>query len=330
MATQTAIPRTKSPIPEPVDADAVPQADGAGANGHQVAPVDAALKLADSIPIPKPSASQTEIAIPGANGHPVMYSDGLPSLNALDSWYVNYIYPPTAGDPMPGGIPHQDFFLTIGEFFKRVLGLMGVPALTFGDVNIYYRDEYGQLAAVAPDACVILGVEAENLEGRESYFIETLDKPPDLVLEIASPSTSENDIEAKPEIYAYIAVSEYWMADPTGGKRYGAPLIGLKLVDGEYVEIEIERLPDGGLRGYSEVLQTYLYWKDNEVRLRHPHSGQWMRTPLELERDNAEAEARAIAAEARADAEAKARADADAEIAALRKRLKKLGLLDED
>ena len=29
MATQTAIPRTKSPIPEPVDADAVPQADGA-------------------------------------------------------------------------------------------------------------------------------------------------------------------------------------------------------------------------------------------------------------------------------------------------------------
>ena len=316
MATQTAIPRIKPPVPKPADADADRNVKADSPNGRQVKFGDAALELADAAPKSKPSAPK--VPVPGANGHPVMYSDGLPSLDALDKWYINYIYPPSS-EPMPGGIPHQEFFLTIAEFFSRLLGLMGITALTLGDVNIYYLDKSGRLASVAPDACVILGVNRDEVDGYESYFVEAMGKPPDLVFEIASPSTAKDDLVRKRETYARIAVPEYWMADPTGGKRYGFPLLGLKLVDGEYAEIEMEELPDGGARGYSEVLQTYLYFIDGEIRLRNPIADEWLRSPLDETKARIAAEARAEAAEARAD-------EAEAEIAALRERLRQLGL----
>lgn len=62
--------------------------------------------------------------------------------------------------------------------------------------------------------------------------------PPDLILEILSPSTRRRDQRQKMALYARFAVPEYWMVDP--GFR---TVIAFQLRDGRY-----ERLPeDGGL-----------------------------------------------------------------------------------
>ena len=269
-------------------------------------------------------ATQTAmpIAAPDLDGErPVMYSDGLPSLREMDSEERNIIYPPKT-EKMPDGIEHATQFLKIVPLLRNALEMIGTTAFTLGDIFIYYLDEYGRRERVAPDALIALGVTREDTGEAESYFVELMGKPPDFVMEMASRSTHRVDLEAKPEIYAFIGIAEYWQLDPFGGRYYGFPLRGLRLVDGEYVEIEMEELPDGSLRGHSDVLGIDLYWMEGELRLRDPVAGRWL--PLPTREDVEAAEARATEAEAQA-TEAEARAtEAEAELAELREQLRQL------
>ena len=241
---------------------------------------------------------------------PVMYSDGLPSLHEMDSEELNLIYPPKM-EYMPDGKEHAINFIKIVPLLRYVLELLGIKAFALGDIYIYYLDEYGRRERVAPDALVALDISYEDTGEDQSYFVELLGKPPDLVMEMASRSTYRVDLEAKPPIYAQIGISEYWLLDPFDGKYYGVPLRGFRLVDGEYVEIEMEELQDGALRGHSEVLGLDLYWMDGDFRIREPDTGRWLALPT---REDVEARE---AAEARAEA-------AEAELAELREQLRQL------
>ena len=55
--------------------------------------------------------------------------------------------------------------------------------------------------------------------------------PPDLVIEVLSPSTRQRDLEIKRVRYALFGVLEYWLADPEM-----RTITALELVNGEYVE----------------------------------------------------------------------------------------------
>ena len=285
----------------------------------------------------KPAATpQRPIRSSGAQ--PVMYSDGLPSLCEMDSEELNIIYPPKT-EKMPDGIEHAINFIKIVPLLRHILDAMDIEAFALGDIYIYYLDEYGRRERVAPDALIALGVTREDAGEDESYFVERLGKPPDFVMEIASRSTHRVDLEAKPPVYAQIGVSEYWLLDPFGGRYYGFPLRGMRLIDGEYVEIEMEELEDGALRGHSEVLDLDLYWMDGDFRIRDPSTGRWLVLPTQddlearataearaiaAEETSAAAEARAIAAEeTSAAAEARATA-AEAENADLREQLRRM------
>ncbi len=241
---------------------------------------------------------------------PVMYSDGLPSLHEMDSEELNLIYPPKM-EYMPDGKEHAINFIKIVPLLRYVLELLGIKAFALGDIYIYYLDEYGRRERVAPDALVALDISYEDTGEDQSYFVELLGKPPELVMEMASRSTYRVDLEAKPPIYAQIGISEYWLLDPFDGKYYGFPLRGLRLVDGEYVEIEMEEIQNGGLRGHSDVLGLDLYWMDGDFRIREPDTGRWLALPT---REDVEARA---AAEARAEA-------AEAELAELREQIRQL------
>ena len=255
---------------------------------------------------------------------PVMYSDGLPSLQELGSEEVNRIYPPKM-EPMPDGIEHAINFIKIVPLLRHVLDLLDMKAFALGDIYIYYLDEYGRRERVAPDALVALDISYKDTGEDQSYFVELLGKPPDLVMEMASRSTYRVDLEAKPPIYAQIGISEYWLLDPFDGKYYGTPLRGLRLVDGEYVEIEMEELQDGALRGHSEVLGLDLYWMDGDFRIREPDTGRWLALPTREDVEaRAAAEARATAAEEARVAAEEAREAAEAENAHLREELRRL------
>ena len=141
-----------------------------------------------------------------------------------------------------------------------------------------------------PDLLVAFDVDPEAYKASNAYVIAEQGKPPDFVLEIASPGTWREDAGPKRDDYAAIGVGEYWRFDETG--RYGGRLHGERLVDGEYVPIGIEELTDGSLQGYSPALDLNLRWERGELVFCDPATGRRIAT-LEDER------ARADAAEAR-------------------------------
>ena len=120
----------------------------------------------------------------------------------------------------------------------------------------------------------------------------------------------------KREIYARMGAGEYWWFDPAGGDRYGEPLIGERLVDGEYERFETQVAENGDVWARSEALGVDFYWRVDEDRhgeflVRDSDTGEWLGDLSE------ERAARAKAEVARAEAEARARA-LEAELERLR------------
>lgn len=168
---------------------------------------------------------------------------------------------------------------------------------TNGNTFICY-DPNDLNARVAPDYYVAFGVDADAIMQRGVYLPWEAGKPPDLVLEVGSPTTARNDLTLKQELYARIGVIEYWRFDPTGGDHYGVPLAGGTLVDGAYEAYPVETLVDGVLRGYSPLLELSLCWVGGEFRGFDHELGEYIDTLYEtrLRLDQLEAENRRLRA----------------------------------
>ena len=176
--------------------------------------------------------------------------------------------------------------------------------------NLVY-DSAVRGSVVAPDAFVVFGVDADSIErGRRSYRIDEWGAPPAFMLEVASESTAARDLGEKREIYARMGAQEYWRLDRTG-EFYGEPLVGERLVNGEYERFELHTEDDGDIWSRSEVLGVDFYYRAQDeafgiFMLRDSATGEWLNTlgPEREARKDAEearlaAEARAQAAEAR-------------------------------
>ena len=169
------------------------------------------------------------------------------------------------------------------------------------DSNICY-DPNDLRRHVSPDVYIVFGVDAEAIRSRLIYLPWEAGKPPDFVMEVASSTTAQEDVERKPAIYESIGVPEYWMHDATGGRYYGEPLRGRKLVNGKYQDIELTREPDGILKGYSEVLGLSLAWDAGVPRLYDRASGEYLESVEEIANARRAETARADAAETQRDA----------------------------
>ncbi len=166
-----------------------------------------------------------------------------------------------------------------------------------------------------PDLLIAFNVNPAASQDRNGYVIEEQGKPPDFVMEIASPSTGRRDVTVKRGGYAALGIPEYWRFDDSGGRHHGAPLAGDRLVDGAYQPIPIERIDDRTHQGYSAVLDLYLRWEDGKLGWYDPATGRHIpRFSDERDRADAEQEAR-IQADARAANEREARIEADARAA---------------
>ena len=144
---------------------------------------------------------------------------------------------------------------------------------------------------ISPDICLAFGVDADAIANRRIYLPWEAGKPPDWVLEVASPSTARADIGRKVSTYERIGVPEYWLLDPSGGKLYGFPLAGFRMESGLYRPVALTDEPDGILKGYSEILGLSLCWDAGMPRLYSPTLGKYVqnwkeeRDSWELERD---------------------------------------------
>ncbi len=198
--------------------------------------------------------------------------------------------------------------------------------------NIVY-DSAIRGSVVAPDGYVVFGVDAMAIERDcRNYRIDEWGEPPAFVMEVATESTATRDLTEKREIYARMGAWEYWRLDKRT-EYYGEPLVGERLVDGEYRRCEIHVEANGDIWSRSEALGVDFFFRVEEGEgrflLRDSITGKWLhnlpeeiaahaRTKAALEASKARlraAKAQAEAAEAQARAaEAKAQAQA-AEVA---------------
>ena len=206
-------------------------------------------------------------------------------------------YPETDGMPLPDGFYQYSHFLEILSILKSFYSLRE-DVVVAGDVFIYYV-EGNPRVTVAPDCFVVFGVSTESFERNNTYLMWEVGKPPDFVLEIGSPSTWRNDLGPKRDLYASLGIGEYWKFDPSGGEHYGEPLVGERLVDGEYRRMEMNRESDGGMWGHSPTLNLELHWVAGRLRLYDPLKGHWLQNMEETGAARESAEARADMAEAR-------------------------------
>ena len=166
-----------------------------------------------------------------------------------------------------------------------------LPPLVGDTAPMYYKDERGDTKLIVPDFYFAFNVNGRAIYARNAYFVEEVGKAPEIVFEVGSVSTFQNDIGRKREIYLRLGVREYWGFDPTGGYFYGDPLFGKTLVDGEYIPIEIEYDEETGVSvGYSPILDMYVRVEpepDNRIygeyrlRFQDRRTGQFLKTPNE-------------------------------------------------
>ena len=192
------------------------------------------------------------------------------------------------------------------DFFTRKDTLITMGAIICydpRDLNVH----------VSPDICVAFDVDEDAIINRRIYLPWEAGKPPDWVLEVASPSTARADVGRKVDIYERIGVPEYWLFDPTGGDLYGFPLAGYRMESGIYRPVALTDEPDGILKGYSEILRLSLCWDNGRPRLYSPSSGTYIQNLKEVH-DSWEAERASWEAE---------RIAKDTEIARLREMLRR-------
>lgn len=175
--------------------------------------------------------------------------------------------------------------------------------LVLGPVTFLIYDSAVPGSLVAPDCYVMFGVDAEwILVHRHSYRIGEWGVTPSFVLEVGSPSTANRDLGEKREIYARMGAQEYWRLDKNG-EHYGEPLVGERLVNGEYERFELHAESDGEVWSRSEVLGVDFCHRveDGMGRfvLRDSETGEWLNDLSDEIAARQAAELRAQYAEAR-------------------------------
>ena len=238
-----------------------------------------------------------------------------PTSRPLSSADLIALYPPNE-EPLPDAMT-QEPYITDSLYLARDYFLGRSDVFMSSNTFIYY-DEGNRRAHVAPDWYVSFGVDPQTIREIESYLLWIVGKPPEFVLEIASPSTYRNDLGRKRDLYARLGVQEYWRYDPRGGELYGEPLVGEELVDGAYRRLEVHRTAEGRVWGRSAVLGLDIYWGEEQVEFADSATGEPLRRIAEERAAREAAEAALEAERAALQDERAARLELEAELRRLR------------
>ena len=175
---------------------------------------------------------------------------------------------------------------------------LGRAETTIVGAELYLVAHRGYRPRRVPDLLIAFDVDPDLYDEQNGYVISDQGKPPDFILEVASPSTARIDTVDKRREYAELGVSEYWRFDHTG-ESHGARLAGDRLVGERYEPLPIVELSPEVWQGESAVLGLWLRWEQGALGWYDPATGQHIPT-FDGEREGrlAEREGR-LAAEAR-------------------------------
>ncbi len=145
-------------------------------------------------------------------------------------------YPEGDGKPMAETDPHvmqiATILLTLRFWLRRA-----DQAYAGANMFLYYQ-KGNPKRRIAPDVFVAWGV---GKHPRRSYKLWEELHAPQVVFEITSRKTQEEDLGKKRLIYAQIGVAEYYLFDPFG-QYLQPPLRGYQLIVDEYAPRKVEPL----------------------------------------------------------------------------------------
>ena len=218
----------------------------------------------------------------------------------------NIKYPESDGKPMGETDKHRKLMNVLIETLE-VYFAEEAEVYVSGNLMCYYV-EGDPTKSISPDVFVVRG--AAKHERRIYKFWE--ENAPNLVIEVSSRKTKNEDLQWKRQLYAWLGVEEYFIFDPE--YKLTPPLRAFRLRGKELVEEIVSQN-----RVVSQVLGLELVNDGATMRLYNPQTGGFLRTLAE------EAAARQQA-ETRAEQEASARQDAEDRVAKLAAKLRELGL----
>ena len=216
--------------------------------------------------------------------------------------YDSLEYDPFEPDPMPDAMLQEPILRGLLPVLSSRARANNPGQLLFDTSNTILCYDPGNLnVRVSPDYYFAVGIDPETLKYVSIYRTWVQGKPPDFVLEVASPSTARNDETTKRDIYARMGVTEYWRYDPADRidprqrPLYAVQLIGEILVDGEYQPIEITPGPEDSILGFSPALGVSLAVKDKVLMVYDHDLGEFVAEFEDQERAKMQAQAEARA-----------------------------------
>ncbi len=127
--------------------------------------------------------------------------------------------------PAPS-LGHQGIVGEIFAYLRNFVQMTGLGRVFMAPADV----ELSHKTVVQPDVFVVLNEHLDRMAG--SHLIGA----PDLVVEIASPSTARHDLREKQDAYARAGVAEYWIVTP--GEQVVEVLV---LEDGFYSSLGVFR-----------------------------------------------------------------------------------------
>jgi Uma2 family endonuclease len=181
-------------------------------------------------------------------------------------------YPTSDGKPMAETELHWQVMVdtveTLREYYAEE------PMVHVGGNLLLFYVENNRRKHVSPDVFMVRGIPKFPL--RDYYLLWEEGKPPDVVVEITSKTTKQEDQKTKHTLYRdVLKIPECFQFDPT--EDYLKPsLQGVRRVGDDYVAIE----PVNG-RLPSTILGLHLERSGWELRLWDPVRSCWLLTPKE-------------------------------------------------
>ena len=179
---------------------------------------------------------------------------------------TDIIYPSSDGEPVAETYIHLYAILTTLEVLKQYLS--GQQGTVLANQFMYYSQGLPRMR-VAPDVMVIFNVEPG---GRDNYKIWEEKEVPQVIFEMTSPGTKNQDQEFKKTLYEQLGVKEYWLFDPKG-EWISEQLKGYRLRNTVYEVIEDNR---------SEPLQLQLKVEGQLIGFYREDTGKKLLIPEEL------------------------------------------------
>ncbi|MDJ0580707.1 Uma2 family endonuclease [Crocosphaera sp.] len=179
---------------------------------------------------------------------------------------TDIIYPSSDGEPVAETYIHLYAILTTLEVLKQYL--VGQKATVLANQFMYYSQGLPRMR-VAPDVMIIFNVEPG---GRDNYKIWEEKEVPQVIFEMTSPGTKNQDQEFKKTLYEQLGVKEYWLFDPKG-EWIPEQLKGYRLRNNIYEIIEDNR---------SEPLKLILKVEGQLIGFYREDTGEKLLIPEEL------------------------------------------------